>query len=233
MRFQSQVYVIARGSVGGVTYSANQFHQLIARAKTSPVNPSTGRQAMIRGAFSDASALFENLVQADKDRWQNYAETVEYQGPLGPYQPTGRNLCIANVSNALYLDDRGISIGTPDAAPPLAPGLLSLADLDVGALATAGTGFSVSFRNNNAEAVVVSISRSIAFSTARNRFKGPFGIDLFGSASIPAGNGLDVDVPGLNDGSVYFAVVRASSADSPYRLSPQYFVRAVAEVTGP
>jgi hypothetical protein len=113
MRMLSQLATVARGSVGGVTFTANQHHAIVCRARVSPVNPMTQRQSQMRAAFGDAQSLYEALSAADKLAWQDYADTLTFEGPLGNYSVTGRSVCLGNLATALYLDDRGFNVGTP------------------------------------------------------------------------------------------------------------------------
>lgn len=231
MKALSHLFSTIRGSVGGITYLSNQYHQIVARQRTSPVNPMTNRQSQIRGAFSDASVLFESLSAADKQGWSDYAATLEYQGPLGPYTVPGRQVCISNVATALYLDDRGLYPGTPDATPPLAPGFLSLADLDVQPLTLAGIGFEVVARNNNPEQVIGFGLRSFAFPSTRNRFKGPWLTETAHAIVIAPDDSGQLPFDGLNLDSVYFANIRFISDEPPLRISQLYIIRAIATET--
>lgn len=227
----SHVWSTVRGSVGGITYLANPFHQIIARQRTSPVNPQTTFQSMVRGAFSDASVLFEALSDADRLLWNEYADTLIYQGPLGPYSLPARQVAMSNVGFASYLTDRGIDVGSVDCSPPIVPGFLALSDLDVGAPVAAGTGFSISLRNAQAVDVIVAIERSHAFPPTRYRFKGPFLSSSLIGATVPSTSVCVQDILNLNLGSIYFASVRAITDEPPYRISTKYIVRAVAQTT--
>ena len=220
-----------RGSVGGLTYFSNQFHQIVLRQRTAPVNPNTTRQSQIRGAWGDAQSLYEALSNDDKLAWDAYAQTLVYEGPLGNYTLPGRQVCLGNVATGLYLDDRGFSVGVPAASPPLAPGFLSLADLEVGPPGVVGDGFNVTFRNNNAEDITVYLQRSIAFNTGRKRFKGPWLTETLTESQVPSLGTGNVDFLGLNVGSAYFATIRAITDAPPYKMSRPYFVRAIAANT--
>lgn len=233
MKVLSHIHSIMRGSVGGITYTANPFHAIIARARVSPVNPMTSRQAQIRGAFGDASVLFENLLSPDQQAWEDYAKTLEYQGPLGPYTLPGRQVCLSNVGTALYLDDRGVTMAAPTAEPPTAPGFLSLADLDVVAASPGETGFGISLRNNNSEGINAFSFRSIAFPSTRNRFKGPFLTESMKYTLVAPAATVVLYFHELNAGSVYFASVRAITAAPPFRISQLFILRAIAAATAP
>lgn len=231
MRMLSSIASNMLGSVGGLTFFNNQFHQICVRQRTVPTNPKTSRQSQMRGAFADAQSLYEALSDADKLAWDAYAQTLSYSGGLGNYACTGRLVCLGNVATGLYLDDRGIDVGTPDASPPPAPGFLSLADLDVGAPGVAGDGFNVQFRNNNAEDITVYVQRSIAFNTGRKRYKGPWLTETMQESQLSASGSGSIDFLDLAVGSAYFALIRCISQDAPYRMSRPAIVRAIAENT--
>lgn len=232
MRMLSHVASIARGSVGGLTYTANQFHQIVCRARTSPVNPNTTRQSQIRAAFANAGALWGLLSDADRTLWNEYAATLSYPGPLGSYTIPGRQVALGNVATAFYLDLRGTEVGSPDASPPATPGFLSCGNLIVAPPGAGLTGFTIAVLNDNAEDVSFYGFRTYAFGPARIRCKGPFlSESLVNADSVAsAGSGLLV-FTGLVEDMVYFVKLRCITEDPPYKLSRDYFIRAVAVAT--
>ncbi len=230
-RMLSPIASVIRGSIGGLTFFANQFHQIVIRQRTSPVNPKTTFQSQIRGAFGDASVLYEALSDADRILWEEYADGLTYEGPTGEYSLPGRQVAMSNVATALYADDRGIDVDVVDCEPPLAPGFLSLSDLAIAAPVGAGTGFSISMRNNNAEDIVVLLTRSRAFPVTRYRFKGPFLSSTLAGVGVSAAGVSVHDVLSLNEDSIYFFSLRAISAQSPYRISPMFIIRGIASTT--
>lgn len=233
MRFLSQSYVIARGSVGGVTYTANQYHQLIARARTAPVNPNTTRQAQVRTCFDQASNLWRSCLDAQKLAWHAYAESCEYSGPLGNYTIPGRQMFIANNGVRLYMGVRGETITYTDLNAPVTPGFLGLFVGAVSAPDAIGTGFKIIIGNPANEDALIYSFMSRPFLGTRFRYKGPFGSESL--IAVPVGSEtLDsIEVIGLEEGMVYFVVIKSISAQTPCRLSTQQIVRCVAQTTAP
>lgn len=231
-RVLSQVIDIARGSVGGLTWTANQWHQLIMRAKTAPVNPNTTRQSEIRSAFSGAEGVWEQMSDAQRQGWVDYAATCKKSGPLGDYYLTGRLMFLRNLTIAGYLDNRGIAIADFNPTPPLIPGWYDMLNVATGPPVAIGTGFNLSIQNPGAETVMCYAFISIGFNPSRYRFKGPFKSEsLIGSTAL-AGAGFAHDFLGLQDGLAYFYFVRAITDVAPHRTSVRFIGRAIAEVTG-
>jgi hypothetical protein len=232
-RLLSHIASIMRGSVGGITYSANQFHQIIARQRTAPVNPNTNYQAMIRADFSAASQLYNALSAADKVLWREYAETCIYSGPLGNYTIPGRQMALAVAGTCQYLTDRGVTLTAPVEDPPLVPGWLGIGDLTIEAPGAGLTGFNISIYNPNDEAVIFFAFCSFAFSPSRMRYKGPFISERLENVSINAGATDTISFTGLIEDMAYFASVRGINVASPHRLTQLQIVRAIAETTAP
>jgi hypothetical protein len=233
MKMLSPIASIARGSVGGITFTANQFAQIVCRARTAPVQPGTVPQTKIKSAFTAAQVAWRNLAAAKREGWEDYSDTLSFSGPLGTYKVPGRQVFISNYSLALYAYDRGILDTAPVDTPPTDPGFLSIDNLNIDAPAGSGTGYQVVGNNNNAEDIGIVILNSIPFDDSRLRFKGPFKSDtLFGGITAAAAP-VSEDVLGLVADKVYFCSVRAVSNDAPVRISPMYFLRKVAETTSP
>lgn len=230
MKFLSQVYTVARGSVGGITYTANQFQALIARARVSPVNPNTVRQTMIRSAFSGAEQLWQNLTDTVRQGWEDYADTLIFSGPTGTYTVPGRQVFVGNIATALYLN---AVLGVPALIvtnAPTIPGFLDLENVQTSApLGPAVTGIGLTADQNGAEDVVIYAARSFAFNPSRNRFKGPMLSHTLDSVTIAApGTGI-LDFVGLTVDAIYFTNPRGLTAQAPFRQSAPFFLRHVAE----
>lgn len=222
---------VIRGSIGGLTFTANQFHQIVVRQRTSPVNPNTNAQAQIRGAMSNASVVYNLLSAADKQRWQDYADTIRYPNPLGPIDVPGRQVCVGNVGTVGYLLDRFVHLGPATGEPPVLPGFVSIHNLAFAPLAGAGTGYQIEVSTAETEGIRIFALRSFAFGDARLRYKGPFLTSTITGLTLPGpGSGI-IEFTGLLEDSIYFTVVRATSLQPPYRLSAQHFVRAIATTT--
>jgi len=73
----------ARGSVGGQVHSRNRYGNYI-RARTTPVNPQSSRQNLIRAAISALAAAWSGtLTQLQRDAWEVYADAITRQNALG------------------------------------------------------------------------------------------------------------------------------------------------------
>jgi len=230
MRFLSATMTQGRGSIGGVTFTANQWHQLVARARTSPVNPNTLYQAMIRSCFSGAEGLYEVELPADRSAWADYAATCKKSGPLGDYYLNGRLLYLRNMTIALYLDSRGLALTDILTTPPVIPGWLDMQQVTVGPPVAVGTGFSVTIQNPAPESAFVYVMRSHAFNPTRERFKGPFDSTTLIGTTVASGAGVSHDFLGLTAGLRYFFFLRAISDIAPHRTSVRYIGSALAEV---
>lgn len=225
----SPIWSVIRGSIGGITYTANQFHQIIARAKTAPVNPNTTKQTAIRSAFSGAVQLWNGLTDTGRQNWNDYANTLVFEGPLGPYSVPGRDVFIANISVALFLN---AELGTPAAVVTTAPtiaGFLNVENVSVATFVTAGkTGIAYSFTQNGTEDVIGYAQRSFAFGASRARFKGQFlSNTLSGITIVAPASGTDT-FEDLVEDLVYFMNPRFITAQAPFRLSARFFLRAIA-----
>jgi len=231
MRAQSHIFNIMRGSIAGVTYFANQFHQIVARARTAPVDPSTDPQQDIRASMSYASQLYDALSDANKLLWDQYADTVNYSGPFGNYTIPGRQMCIGCVSVPYYLGQQGISIGVADATPPTTSGKLGLTGIGYQAPTSVGTGVEVVFTNPNTETCIIYAEISGKQTASRFRYKGPFDSSTLDSDSVATTASGSIEFLGLDDGGIYFVRLRAVTNANPFRLSNETIIRCVAAET--
>lgn len=227
-RMLSLEAAIVRGSIGGRTYLANQYHQIVIRQRTSPVNPNTSFQTMIRAAFANSSVLWNGLTDEERTAWDDYAASLVYQGPLGPYSLPGRNVFLSNITFGYYLNYRtGLPPTLYTQAPEL-PGFCAITDIHTDVLSAPGIGFSLNCFNSDPDPLIVAAWRSRAFGPARMRFKGPFASHTLKTITVgPDSAGL-IDFEGLTDGAVYFVTVRAMALTYGYRISTDSFVRAVS-----
>jgi hypothetical protein len=75
--------VDARGSMAGNVFSRNRYGAYV-RARTTPVNPQSGRQSAIRAIVSLVSAAWlGTLSQANRDAWGVFASNVPATNKLG------------------------------------------------------------------------------------------------------------------------------------------------------
>ena len=228
-KFLSTVYSTIRGSVGGLTYTANQFGALIVRARTSPVNPNSVNQSAMRSAFSGAQTLWENISEPYRQGWNDYAATLVYTGPLGPYTVPGRQVFMGVIGTAIYLEARGLPVGAVTGIPPTIPGFLNLGTVEPGLFAGIdAVGISVQVTYEGAEDIVFFTKRSRAFNATRNSFKGPFNSStLIGGEITPPATTL-ASFDGLTEDLRYFTLTRGITAAEPYRLSAEYFLQHTA-----
>ena len=225
----SQLGSVIRGSIGGITFSANQFHQIIARAKTAPVNPNTSKQSAIRSAFSGAVSLWSSASSALRQQWNDYAATLVFDGPLGAYSVPGRDVFIANISVALYLQSQTGTPAVVDTTAPTFPGFLNIQNVTPASFTVpASTGVSFSFTQSAAEDVIGYAERSFAFGQSRERFKGPFLSNTLDSVTVVGpGSGI-MDFSGLTVDLKYFMNPRFITALAPFRLSSRFYVDSIA-----
>lgn len=225
----SHMHSIIRGSVGGVTYSANSYAQIIMRARTVPTNPQKEYQELMRSIMADTSEAWKQMSQAYRDAWEAYAQTLEYQGPLGPYSVPGRNVFMGAYSVASYAQARSLGSVVAGDEPPDSPGFLNIGNVQTGPPQTAlenGIGFSVT--NSTGEAITVLAWRSFAFEPTKGYYNGPWiqedtqGVDIAASTS---GVG---EFTGLTVGKKYFMKIRAVSQAEPIRISPEYIISMIA-----
>jgi len=210
-KFLSQVYTVIRGSVGGVTYLAGPHHALIARARVAPVNPASPYQNLIRGFWSQAATEWHGLTATVRRDWDQYALTVQFQSPTGPYTVKGRSLFTSYRMVYWYLLYRAI-IGYVNTAAPTDPGALLTPTASDAALGSPGTGRQITINNLNLGRVIAYLELSPIQSSIRNSWKGPFLADtLVGSAIIAPSSSSPVNFTGLVVGGVYFVRIGVMS----------------------
>lgn len=227
-RMLSPLASIIRGSVAGLTFTANQFHQIVVRQRTAPVQPGTEPQTIIRSAFSEASQTWRNMTQADRNSWIAYALTAIYTGPVGSYTVPGRSIFMAGFSLATYLELTGFATNTPEDSPPAVTGFAILGAITTFPPAVPGTGFDISIKNPQAEELSVLINLSLAFDETRNFYKGPWDFTSTLGATIPASSTVLVPIAGLVAGKKYFFRVKGVITDGPHRTTTDYFSSAIA-----
>lgn len=218
-----------RGSVGGLTFTANQFQSTIVRLRVSPVNPNTAKQTAARTAFDGAVASWKTISQAFRDGWNDYAAGLVFSGPNGPYSISGRLAFIEVIQPALFLKDQ---VGVPavvDLDPPILTGFLNIENV-VPALFTlpADDGVALSFTQNGSEDVIAYSQVSRAFDPDRERFKGPFESDTLTDLTVVAPASGIIQFGGLNVGQRYFMNPRFITALAPFRISSRSFLDQIA-----
>lgn len=153
----------ARGSIGGQVFSRNRFGAYI-RARTTPINPNTYRQANRRelvGLYSQKWA--DDLTDAQRASWAVYAAGTTWTNKLGQtVQLTGfnhfmRTACCRALAGGSFLED-----------PPSTPGLANQ-DPTLEFTADPGTqNLSVTFNNGLGWAIAVAGYMMISVSRPRS-----------------------------------------------------------------
>lgn len=229
MKFLSQVYTIARGSVGGITYTANQFHQLIARARTSPVNPQTALQTAVRSAFSGAETRWKALTDRDRTDWDIYAAATPRQNPLGPITLTGRLFMRGVIGLREFMVGTLGTIFTGSDLAPATPGMLNISNVVAIPPAGPSTGVSIAWTNPLANPDInVFCQVSGAFEPTRQFYKGPWDTAKNTAAATPAGAGGFKEFLGLVADKAYFMRIRAIIDVGPHKISEDFIVRMIA-----
>lgn len=230
-KFLSTVYSIIRGSVGGLTYTANQHSALVVRARVHPVNPDSSAQNRIRMAMATASQQWEGLTDIVRASWSDYAGTLTVPAIGGTRNPSGRETFIANLSLAWYLKSIGLIDVNPASTAPTTPGFLVISNLQTAAPSVVGIGFSMNFFNPNGETVLGFASRSFHQSNGRNFYRGPWVTGTNQVVEMTDAQSGVVDFLSLDENGVYFAKLRFISKAAPFRISAMAFQRAIAEET--
>jgi hypothetical protein len=82
MKFKSQVYTQASGSIGGITYSRNKGG-MYTRARSTPTNPNTLRQQIARAAMGGMVNMWNTITEANRETWRLYAANTPVLDKLG------------------------------------------------------------------------------------------------------------------------------------------------------
>jgi len=230
-RMTSHIASVIRGSVGGLTYSANQFYQIICKTRSAPVQPNTTAQSRVKAAFTQSSTDWLVQIQAVRDAWNAYAEGLVYSGPLGEYAVSGRSVFMSNIGFLNYLLSRGILFSSAQKTAPVEPGFLGIGAVTIGVPSVAGIGFNVDIDNPNVEDVKAVMYRSHSFNPTRERFKGPFLTNSLETMDIETLSSENVDFLNLELGKIYFLRLRLIVDDGPKRISIEQFYRCLAQET--
>lgn len=228
-RFLSDRATIMRGSIGGTTFLGNQYHALVARARTAPVQPNTNPQTLVRSSFAGALQRWLNMTPTERAGWDDYAATCPYTGPLGGYNVNGRSMYIACMGTAIYMKSYMPAIVLADTAPAI-PGWLNCGGVTAIPPITPGTGIAVAIVNESTEDAVIMLQRSFSYSQTRMRFKGPYLNSSTVVDDAPDSTSTAFEMLGLTVNMVYFTRIRAMTKTAPFRLSALWRLRHIAEV---
>jgi hypothetical protein len=224
---------IIRGSIAGITYFSNQYHQIVMRARTAPVQPGGPYVSTIRSDFDRASNVWDSMNPTDRELWNAYASTCKFPGPLGEYTVPGRNLFMGAYTFLKYVEDRGLAAPSIDYSPPSITGFANIGPIIADDLAAPGTGFQVSVYNPNGEDLCVMIERSLGFKQSRMSYKGPWVPSASKGAIVATETSTAVTFTGLSAGLRYFYRVRGVIDDAPCRQTAAFISNRIAAVTSP
>jgi len=222
-----------RGSIGGNTFTANQYHQIVIRQRTAPVQPQSNARDLIRSAFGGAVGAWNAATDAQRTNWNQYAETVVRNGPLGTYRPSGRNLAVGQYAVTNYLNDvASLDLGMlPSMDAPEKAGALVFDTLTIGPPEGVGIGFNVKAQNDNGESGYVYAVRSLQTADSRRYWSGPFDPDTTQAELVADEDASSIDFLNLVDGGVYFVKVNLISSAVKRRMAQPFILRAVASET--
>lgn len=120
---RSHLFSQLRGSVGGITYTQNSYATIVARNRTTPTNPNTARQIVVRGYLSTAVNAWQARSTIDRQSWHDYAQQTPWTNALGE----DIRLSAFNMYCAVRCAAKDINPGLASATwdnPPSTPGLL-------------------------------------------------------------------------------------------------------------
>ena len=219
----------ARGSIGGQVHSRNRSGSYI-RARTTPVNPRSSRQNLVRAAVQYLAQYWSGtLTQLQRDAWEVYAAAITRTNMLGAQiKLTGFNHFIRSNTPRVQNVDTLIAAG---------PVILTLPPADpIFACEVDETGQEISvtfdplFAWNIIDNGRMYVSMSIPKATGTNFIGGPFRLAgaIDGDTASPPTSPqvLSVPFPVAEDQAL---VCRARISEADGRLS-DYFQHASSVV---
>lgn len=215
MKYKGTLTAQASGSLAGLTFSHNRGGQYI-RARTTPVNPGSEFQTVIRDAMGQlTSRWLEVLDEGQRAGWDNYALIVQIPDSLGEPRNVG--------GLGMYARSNISRIQAGLAIVDTAPTELNLGTFtkpSVGEIDSVGQSFEIAFNESDAwvgedgSAMLIYGSRSRSQST--NYFKGPFrfAVAILGNSSSPPVSPVEVLNPfPITAGGKFFVKSRVTRAD--------------------
>lgn len=208
-----------RGSIGGQVHSRNRFGNII-RARTTPVNPQSTRQNVVRAIVGLLSSAWTNILTAtQRAEWEVYGNEIVRKNKLGAQiKLTGFNHYIR--SNTPILQANGTRVDDGPAALTLPPQDPTM----VGTVDEAGQQISVAF-DDTLEWVDQDEGKMLVFmshpkSAGTNFVGGPFRFagSIDGDSTTPPTSPTVLTAPfPVAEGNVI--VVRARISEEDGRLS--------------
>jgi hypothetical protein len=217
-----------RGSVGGITYTANRYGSIIGRARTKPVDVNSSALERARNIFNTGAIGWKVLTQDQRDAWENYAKDTPWKNGLGQdINLTGQAMYIAQTSAYGSLYGAGSRAGYDDA--PCVPGLFTTPWLEVGCCVNPTIGCIVSVTNMHpTNAMDVIVRRSPPQSPSVRYYMGPWDnaaqVILTGIAAAASD---DAEFCPLCEAR-YFFEVRALDATDGNNMSTLTHIDAIA-----
>lgn len=186
MKFKSQVFTQASGSVGGLTYSHNSAG-LYTRARAIPVNPNTSRQVVVRAALTTlVNRWLQTLTQLQRDAWELWAANTPTTDVLGDALIlTGQQAYVSANTPRVQASDvqfnplNGLPLLTAAAAiADDAPILFNRGEIGAISLSSSGGAIDLAFDNTQEWATtaggVLLLYMSQPFNASRKFFRGPW-----------------------------------------------------------
>ncbi len=231
MLFDSPIISRGSGSLAGLTASRNRGGNYF-RARAMPTNPNTTFQQTVRSILAAGSSLWAStLTQAQRDKWDLYAENVPLPNSLGAPINVG-GIGMYQRTNVARLNTGGATLTRIN----VAPGIFDLGDFTAPSItivdATADT-LNLAFTNTDAwanedgSAMTVAISRPA--NPGINFFKGPyrFADVILGDAITPPTSPTTIALPfPVEAGQRIFVFVRVTRVDG--RLSASFRDTSIA-----
>ena len=163
-----------RGSVNGMTYSANQFAPIICRARTYPSHFGSNDQNLAMAAFGTATSKWATLDPVVRDAFIQ--------------AKVQRNKYIGNVAWLEYATSKGmLNVPYDSVTPPLegeVPIFSALMQVYSGLPDTYGVNILVT--NQQVRKLFCVVQLSVPFEPTRYAFRGPWDPTLFQSDVIDA-----------------------------------------------
>ena len=187
---------------------------IIARARTSPVDPGSALQLYARAAMGSAHSDWQGMTTATRSAWDAYAVTAGYR--------TGRHAWLAAAVLAYFLNDADAAGITIDVDPPTEPGRLAIGTPSLMTTAPLGAwGVRFEVYNINAETVVFYWQGHGELNAGRRFWAGPWELAYNKARTRAAGASL-APLVYSSEGSVVAFRIRAVSKIPPRRVSMFY-----------
>lgn len=224
MLFKSALVTQVSGSIGGMTGSRNRGGMYF-RARSIPVNPNTPAQVVVRAAFSNLVARWNDiLTPGQRDAWNLYAAAVPLTGPLGdPVTVSGQNMYLRSNVPRLRIGESII-----DSAPDIFNlGVLSLVTFLTAIESTQILSFSLDPTDAwNVAGGFLILHQSRPLNPSINFFRGPYRLTGIGPGSGPTPTPLDV-TPAFAFAADQRIFARAIASYPDGRLTEEQFLGPV------